>query len=228
MFPFDRALDGWAGLAWLGGLIIVAFLVTWLATDVGGIRRRPFIAVLGVVTGGATLAYLGWTGAGSRFWTYHWTWGLLGSALVSGVMLMLVRRLPRLAEPTNLGRLFAWEGTVYGVAEGMLLSVLPVAISWQIGRSFGWAVAVGVIIAIVSSVAVIAIHHLGYPEFRNRMMRYPVIMCAALSIAYLVTSNPMAPLVGHVVLHIAMLSRGIVLPPHPKAEGFEQTLLQAA
>jgi hypothetical protein len=228
VFPFDATLDGWIALAWLGAVTVVALLVTWVVTDLGHVKRTPFVGVLAIVTAAATAGYLAWSGAGSKFWTYHWAWGLLGAAVTSAAMLVFARRLPRRSRQRDISALVVWEGLVYGISEGLLLSVLPVAITWQLGRSFGWAAGVGAVVALVVSAAVIAIHHLGYREFRNRMMRYPVILCGVLSIAYLLTANPIAPLVGHVVFHVAMLNQGMELPPHAKSEEDLKAQLVAA
>jgi len=229
VFPFDPSLDTGITLVWLVGLVAIAFLVTWLSTDAGKLRRAPFVGLLGIVTGGMTAGYLLWAGAGSGFWTYHWGWGLLAAVVVSAAMVALVRRrLPRREGIRVTGRSFAWEGLVYGTAEGMLLSVLPVAMAWQLARSLGWVAATGVMAAVLMSVAVVAIHHLGYPEFRSRIMRYPVMMCTALAIAYIASSSPLAPIIGHIVLHWAMLAQGIELPPHTSREGLERQLIRAA
>ena len=222
MFPFDRGLDPWVGLAWFGALTVAAFLVTWLATDLLKMRRTPFIAILFLVTAGLTAGHVAWTGAGARFVTYHWAWGILGGVVASASMLAMARRIPQGPHRGRYLHLLPWEGGVYGVAEGVLLSVLPVAMLWQLSRSFGWtdgATTAGAIaLAIVGSAFVIAVHHLGYPEFRNTLMRFPVALCTVLSIAYLVTGSLLAPVLGHIVVHVAMLRRGLELPPHAKGD----------
>jgi hypothetical protein len=218
MFPFDRSLDAWVGLGWLGASFVAAFAVTYVATDLLRMRRAPYVALLAFVTGGFTAAFLAWSGAGARFWSYQWGWGLLGAALASILMILVSRRLPRLSKPQHFLGLVAWEGVVYGAAEGVLLSVLPVAIMWQVLRSFGWTstfeqVSAGVL-AILASIVLVVVHHLGYWEFRSKLMKYPVIMCTGLGVAYLLTGNVIAPIVGHIVLHVVMLRRGVELPPH--------------
>jgi hypothetical protein len=229
VFPFDRTLEGATGLVWLGVLLVVGFLVTWLATDIGRVKRTPFVGLLALVTGATTAGYLWWSGAGTRFWTHQWAWGLLGMAAASVLMLMFARRLPHTAKPSGIVALIGWEGLVYGTAEGLLLSVLPVAMMSQISRSFGWTAGVGALVALVSSIALIAVHHLGYREFRGPMMRYPIVLCGVLTIAYLLTASPIAPVVGHVVFHVALVARGIELPPHAqRAESFEPGVARAA
>jgi hypothetical protein len=63
-------------------------------------------------------------------------------------------------------------------------------------------------------VVVIAVHHLGYREFRGRKLLSAEVGCAPLSLAYLLTMNPLAAGLGHSILHMAAGLRGIELPPH--------------
>jgi len=228
MFPFDRALSGWLGIGWLVGLALIVFLVTWLATDIGGLKRAPYIAILGVVTTVAAGMYLAWAKVGTRFWSYHWAWGLVGTAVVSGVMMLFARQLPRRPRHAGAWTTILWEGVLYGAAEGTLLSLLPVAIAWQIARSFGWTSWAAVLFAIIASVVVVTIHHLGYVEFRGSRMRYAVVGCTPLAIAYVLTGNPMAPVVGHIVLHVAMGARGVIMPPHAAEEWSEEQSVEKA
>jgi hypothetical protein len=67
---------------------------------------------------------------------------------------------------------------VYGTAEGLLLSVLPV-VTWQLLAALDWtdgwlAVAAGAT-ALAASVAVIVAYHLGYREYRGPAMRSSVV-----------------------------------------------------
>jgi hypothetical protein len=68
---------------------------------------------------------------------------------------------------------------VYGTAEGLLLSVLPVVVTWQLLAALDWtdgwlAVAAGAT-ALAASVAVIVAYHLGYREYRGPAMRSSVV-----------------------------------------------------
>ena len=110
------------------------------------------------------------------------------------------------------------EGPVYGVAEGVLLSVLPVLITWQPVRGPGWAGTAGAVAAwvlpIMASIAVVIVHHLGHPEYRNRMLVPISEGCGLLSLGHLLTGSPIAPTLGHVLGHTSCLLHGAGLPPH--------------
>jgi hypothetical protein len=223
VFPFDGSLSAQHGLVWLLGTTVAAFIVSWVVTDIAHVRRTPYVAFLALVTAALTWSYLSWSGAGASFWSFRWAIGIVGGVVAGAVLVLQARKIPRSthADGAGLVRLFAWEDVVYGAAEGVLLSVLPVAMAWQVARSLGWTeTTVGAIgwaaAAVAVSLLVVAIHHLGYWEFRGPLMRYPVTLCGVLSIAYVVTGSPIAPILGHIAFHAAMTLRGAELPPRPQ------------
>jgi len=211
---------GWASSAlWLAGIALAAFLVTWVLTDRLHMRRSVYVGLLAGLTGGLTAAYLVWAGAGGGFWSSRWAWGILG-AVVAGLLLdVVVGRTFGHAPPQHLtAEGLVWESGIYGVAEGMLLSVLPVLVTWQmfvaVGWSTGWRALLGAVAALVASVVVIVLHHLGYAEFRNaRKLRQAVIGCGVLSVVYLVVGSPITATLGHILLHAGLLRTGEALPP---------------
>lgn len=219
MFEASTSI-GWGGaLLWLAGIAGGAFVISWVLSDLLRVRRAPYVGALALLTGGLIAGYLMWSGSGADFWLEGWPWGMLAAALAGAFLAVLISRVElarpaaRLDGPTSL-----WEGLVYGSAEGLLLSVLPVLAAWQafaaLGWTDGWRGIVAGAGAIGASIAVIVVHHLGYPQYRGRAIVSPVIGCTVLSIAYLVTASPIAAMGGHIALHLAMLRRGMELPPH--------------
>ncbi len=83
-----------------------------------------------------------------------------------------------------------------------------------LGWTSGWHAVVAAAAALAASAGVIVVHHLGYREFRGPAMRSPLVGCMPLSLAYLATASPIAAIGGHIIIHLAMLRRGIELPPH--------------
>jgi hypothetical protein len=67
----------------------------------------------------------------------------------------------------------------------------------------------------VASIAVIVVHHLGYWEYRNRLLVPIALGCGLLSLGYLVTASPIAAVLGHILGHGSSLRHGAELPPHP-------------
>jgi hypothetical protein len=228
----------WSQLIWLLALALGSFLVTWIFTDLFHLTQAAFIGVLAVVTGAFLYAYLSWSNIDwGGFLSYQWLWGLVGAIVVGPVLSTLLARgsrsqaqmfapAPRPQGLRLVGALL-WEGLVYGTAEGLLLSVLPVLVIWQALSSLHWmeswyGLTLMGVIALVASVFVIVVHHLGYREFRGRKLVFAVAGCAPLSLAYLLTMNPLAAALGHSILHMGAVLSGIELPPH--LEKGEQTV----
>ena len=214
------AMDAMETLVWLGEIAIASFLVSWVLTDVFDVRRAPYVGALAIVAAALTAGYLSWSDQGVSFWTHNWAWGLVG-AVVTGAL--LARGVSRIPMPSHTAHHVvagegAWEGLVYGAAEGLLLSVLPVVVVWQgftgSGGTDGWRGVAAGVLALAASALVIVVHHLGYREFRNRRIVQPLMACLVLSLGYLLTGSPIAAIGGHIVLHLALLRRGIELPPH--------------
>lgn len=220
--PVPTSPASWVGsLLWLIGLTGVAFLVTWICADKLNIRRAPYIGVLTVVTAGLAVGYVAWLGVGvGDLLTARWGWGLLAAPFVGAFLSYGITKLPATRRLTGrqLGVAALWEGVVYGVTEGVLLSMLPVLMTWQMIHSLGWSGAPGAVgrwtLPIVASVVVIVAHHLGYWEYRNRLLVPISVGCGLMSLGYLVTASPIAPVVAHIISHLSSLRHGSDLPPH--------------
>jgi hypothetical protein len=157
----------------------------------------------------------------SRILGHRWLAGLVGAVVTGLVAGMGLKRAERLgghgsktAAPSDLG----WEGAVYGLAEGILLSGLPVFLLWQAATDKGWATGWAWTSALAASVVMIAIHHFGYWDFRGPKVGLAIAGCGLLSVAYLVTRSLLAPAVGHVIMHAVGMTAGIELPPLVRAE----------
>jgi hypothetical protein len=212
----------WFGsLLWLLALAAAAFAVSEVATTIYRLSHRPYIAVLTLVTAALTVGYVAWAGLDPiQLLTTHWGWGLVAAPLSAAFLIVGMRRLPVAHRYTggSLGRTLLWQAVAYGIAEGVLLSALPVLITWQMIHGLGWTGAAGTLalwtLPIVASIAVIIVHHLGYPEYRNKMLRPISLGCGLLSLGYLLTGSPIGPTLGHVLAHTAGLLHGSELPPH--------------
>jgi hypothetical protein len=159
---------------------------------------------------------------------HHWIWGLVGGVVLAAWTVKSVLSQPaspRL-EGFALGFDILWSGVIYGLADALLLSVFPVVASWQAFTPLGWTsswpimLLVGVI-ALLASLFVTIAYHVGYSEYRGKGMVGPVIGNAAMTLGYLVTTNPLAAVVSHIAMHIAGVVHGpasvVQLPPHYKS-----------
>lgn len=224
--PVADPAFGWQeALAAFAIITVAAFLVTWLLTDRLRIPRAPYIPMLLAVTLGLGAGYLAWSGTSvSELLSSRLGWGLAAGLLAAAIALPLVRQLPPHphASGTRLVGLLLWEGLIYGIAEAVLLSTLPVLAIWQALVDLGWTdggwakVGSGAL-AILGAVLVILVHHLGYAEFRTQAGRPglfgALVVCGVQAIAFLVTGSVLAPIVAHIILHGQLLLRGDELPP---------------
>jgi hypothetical protein len=226
-FSWQEALAAFAIIA------MAAFLVTWVLTDLLRIPREPYIPMLLVVALGLGAEYLAWSGTSAAdLFSSGVGWGMAAGLIAAAVALPLVRRLPAhpRATGTRLVGLMLWEGLVYGIAEAVLLSTLPVLAVWRACADLGWtdggwAKTGSGALAIVGALIVILVHHLGYVEFRTEAGRPGLFgalaVCGLQAIAFLATGSVLAPIVAHIVLHGQLLMRGDELPPAmPRAAAF--------
>ncbi len=225
--PFLQAQTSWWGhLLW----VLAASVIGWAVTTLfAGILRWPRdlllvpYVLLSIVF---MVGYLRWSGL--NLWAHlvhNWGWGLVGAALAGWFVVQNVLSQPRTPMPQGLDLVFnvLWLGVVYGLVDGLLLSVLPVAATWQACKLLGWTnrwsgrISAGVL-ALAASLLVTAAYHLGYPEFQGVEVLGPVFGVGVMSLAYLVSRSPLAPVLSHVAMHVAAVLYGlytaIQLPPH--------------
>jgi len=115
------------------------------------------------------------------------------------------------------------RGIVYGAADGLLLSAFPIVLVFaalrdsRLRRRAGGLVAVGAV-AMVASLAMTAVYHAGYSDFRSDKLRKPVTGDLVWSVPTLATLNPIGAPIAHVGLHVGAVVHNydtdLFLPPH--------------
>ena len=227
--PIPSATASWTGcLIWLLVLMIAAFLVSWLVADRLRANQMTYVGVLTLMTAGFTVGYVAWADVSIRdFLVDNWLWGLAVGVLAGTIPALAMARMKATAPAERGARRaarVAWDGVVYAISEGLLLSTLPALMAWQMLHLLGWSGTAGTVLRIVlpllASIAVIITHHLGYPEFRNpREMSLAVVGCGLLTVGFLITGNILTAPVGHVLMHTAGVLHGTELPPHREPAG---------
>ena len=204
-------------------LALAAFLVTWLVTDVLGIGRAAYIAILSLTVAALSAAYLTWSDMPIGELLSNPLWGALAGVIAAAIVFPLVRKLPRQphADGGRLAVLLAWEGVVYGIAEATLLATLPVVVIWQAtgdNQRIAWGA-----LAVLASLVVVFVHHLGYAEFRavtgRTKLKGALVTCGLQALAFLLTGSVWAPVVAHILLHGQLIMRGVELPPADEPSG---------
>lgn len=138
------------------------------------------------------------------------------ATLVAGVLLV-ASVFPQSGAPRahglELAAQIAGWGLVYGMADGLALTVLPMHAVLGALRGIG-----GGALALAASLLVYVAYHLGFPEYRGAQLLGPLAACVVTGAAYLATKNPLAPLLAHAAMHVAAVLHGpagtMQLPPH--------------
>lgn len=212
---------------WLAGGFVLAFAVPFLLEDVFRINRDLFygvyaVATLTLLSSWARATRYGLAAALTRRWRLA---GGLGLAFAGIMAWMAVRTEHATARPGGVELVAAviWRGIVYGAMDGLLLSVFPILVVFAaFARSplrdrLAGRVAIGVA-ALVASVAMTAVYHAGYSDFRSGKLAKPLSGDVVWSMPTLVTLNPIGAPIAHAGLHISAVlhsyDTNTFLPPH--------------
>jgi hypothetical protein len=154
----------------------------------------------------------------------RWRSGVAGGVILGGFLVWSVWRQPGSGRPEGVGILWSvvWYGLVYGAVDALLLNLVPVLEVFRVrpaeklvhgGYRFRSSA-----LALMASLLVTAIYHLGFVEYRGSSLRQPLLGNGIITAGYLITGSPITPLLGHVAMHIAAAVHGMEtttqLPPH--------------
>jgi hypothetical protein len=208
----------WVGVA--GG---VGLAISLVFSSLLHLPRGPFVLVHAVATFALAALFLDRSEAhlarpGRRGPAAAVAVGLL----LGGILVMGVVSGPEGASPTatRLVAALGWYGVVYGIADALLLTIIPVR---AVGARSGPA---GTIserlrwggVALGASLLVTALYHAGFAEYRGAALVQPLIGNTVVTVGYLLTGHPATPLLAHVLMHGAAVIHGMEattqLPPH--------------
>jgi hypothetical protein len=213
--------------AWLAGGLVVAFAIPFLLADRLELGRDLYyglyaIAVLGLFVLWARSTGYDLVAAVRRRWILAVG---LGAAFAGLLAVMVVRTEDATARPDGAELVGAvlWRGVVYGLADGLLLSAFPILVVFaalggsRLNDRLGGKVAIGAA-ALLASLAMTAVYHLGYSDFRSGKVQKPIAGDVAWSIPTLVTLNPVGAPIAHAGLHVSAVLHSYetdtFLPPH--------------
>ena len=215
-------MNRWLWVAAAGGAGLVS---SGLFAGVLGLGRRAFVAAFAALAlplivehgrreGVRPLPHL----------ARRWRAGLIGGLVLGAILVGNVISQPSSPAPagTALAADLLWLGVAYGIVDALLLSVLPVLAVYGSQPAHHLAGATGRLrwgaAALLASLTVTALYHVGFPEFRGLALVRPLIGNGLITLGYLVTGNPLTPLVAHVLMHGAAVLHGaettVQLPPH--------------
>jgi hypothetical protein len=207
--------------------MVVAFLIPFVLADRIGLQRNVYYGVYAASVAGLFVAWSRDTGQSLReMCQRRWKLAVVLGLVAAGAMAFVATRQdvsgPHPGGLTFVGSV-AWRGVVYGVADGLLLSAFPILLVFAalknttLRKRAGGVIAVGAV-AIIASMAMTAIYHAGYGDFRSSKLSKPVTGDLVWSIPTLATLNPVGAPIAHVGLHVSAVfhnyNSNLFLPPH--------------
>jgi hypothetical protein len=214
-------------LTWLLGGMAVAFLLPFVVADQLGLQRDIYLVVYVAAVVGLFLGWARDTGQSLREqFTRRWRLAVGLGIVFAGIGAVIATNAeggsPHPGGIEFIGAL-VWRGIVYGAADGLLLSAFPILLVFaalddsRLRQRVGGLVAVGAI-GMVASLAMTAVYHAGYNDFRGSKLRKPVTGDLVWSVPTLATLNPVGAPIAHVGVHIAAVVHNydtdLFLPPH--------------
>lgn len=213
--------------AWLVVGMAASFLVPFIVADQLGLQRDLYYAVYVAAVAGLFVAWVRDTRQPLReMFARRWRLAVgLGILFAAISVLIAVRAEGDTTHPGGIEFVAAlvWRGIVYGAADGLLLSAFPILLVFaalrdsRLRRRAGGLVAVGAI-AMIASLAMTAVYHAGYSDFRSDKLRKPVTGDLVWSVPTLATLNPIGAPIAHVGLHVGAVVHNydtdLFLPPH--------------
>lgn len=216
----------WTYVGWLIAACALGFVITFVFAGLMKLSRNifliPYVLLVGVFL--YAFAAINRIDLGSAL-MHNWVGGIAVGVLLSIFLVFQVRSQPasRQENGATLALDVTWAGLIYGLTDGLFLNVMPVVAVWGAISQFGWAespigqVTYGVL-GLLASIAVSMAYHVGYPEFRGERMRFAVIGPGLITLAYLLSGNPLSSIISHTAMHIAAVLQGaettVQLPPH--------------
>lgn len=213
--------------AWLGAGFVLAFAVPFVLADLLEINRDVYYGLYAASVLGLFWLWSRATGYDLRAAVRHHRVAalLLGLVVAATLAIMVVRTEDATSRPDGLELVgaIAWRGILYGATDGLLLSAFPILVVFAAlagsrldSRRTGKLVT-GVL-ALAASIAMTAIYHLGYSDFRSDKVTKPLTGDVVWSVPTLVTLNPIGAPIAHIGLHTSAVLHSsetdTYLPPH--------------
>lgn len=194
----------------------VGFLASWIFSDLLALPVDLYYRVYFAIVLGFFTVYVIRTRLDLRAWiTRRIVPGIILGLVVGAVMIRNVLSRPATEHLTGWTLWWAilWRGVMYGGVDGILLFAFPWIVTWRafdaerrgLGGKLGVALVSWLMILFVTTA-----YHLGYRDFRSRKVVQPNIGSTIMSVPTLVTANPVASPITHIILHVT----AVVHSPH--------------
>lgn len=212
-------------MRWVFGAALLGFASAALLASLLGLPRDVFVGFYAAIVAGFSLGFLRIERIDPRVQLRRrWLAGVLVGTLAGALLARTVLLQPGSPRPAGgaLAWALLWDGALYGIADALLLSVVPVLAVYgsrpadelrSPAARWRWGLA-----ALLASLFVTAAYHVGFTEFRGSALVAPLIGNGIVTLGYLASGSPIAPLLSHIVMHSAAVLHGMAttaqLPPH--------------
>jgi len=206
-----------------------AFAVPFVFADTLQLNRDIFYGVYALAVACFVTAWARDTHLTRRDLIRNWRWGVLLGVIGAALTALIAIRTDHATDRPGVIELVAavlWRGVVYGATDGVLLSVFPILAVFaafagtRLRRKAAGTVVVAAI-AMIASLGITTVYHLGYSDFRTEKVRKPIAGDMIWSAPTLVTLSPFGAPIAHVGLHVGAVLHSYdtdtFLPPHASA-----------
>ena len=216
----------WMHLIWILAAGAIGFGITAVSAGWLKLKRSWVVLIYLLVAGAFLFAYFGWSDIDLvKELRQRWLLGLAGAVIVGVIVARNVASQPssRRSHGPHLVFDILWFGIVYGVLDGVFLSVMPLMATWEMLSVLDWLGTVwgslgALVVGLLASAYVTTAYHVGYPEFRGSEIVMPILGNDIMTLGYIVTRNPLTAVVSHAAMHVAAVLHGmeatVQLPPH--------------
>ncbi|HSJ77204.1 MAG TPA: hypothetical protein VK913_00595 [Erythrobacter sp.] len=207
----------WIAIAAAIGFAVPAVFSTWLQLE-----RSLFLVPYVVIIGAFVAYFFRTSGVQPSLFRNKWALGLIGAAIFGFYVVQNVLGQPGSEAPGGVELVWAllWFGVVYGLADALFLNVLPVLFVGAMGhtQSSRADLAFRGLLGVAASAVIAGAYHFGFAEFRGLPLLAPVFGNALLTLSFVLTRSPLAPIGAHIAMHVAGVLHGmesvVQLPPH--------------
>ncbi len=213
--------------AWLLRGLAVGFVVPYVLTDLLDLNRDVFYGLYALAVAALFAAWARSTGydlaaAVRRRWQLAVALGVLCAGLLT-VMVFRAEDATTRPDGIELAAAVLWRGVLYGATDGLLLSAFPILVVFaafagsRLRQRLAGTLVVGAV-ALLASVAMTAVYHAGYSDFRSSKIARPIAGDVVWSIPTLLTLNPIGAPIAHAGMHVSAVLHSYetetFLPPH--------------
>jgi hypothetical protein len=211
-------------LKWIIFAMITGFGVSFIFGDLLTLPFDLYYLIYFAIISVFFYFYITETNLDLKRWYSRRIWlGVILGLLFAVVMIMNVLSRPETIKLS--GRVLSWEifwrGLVYGLIDGLLLTVLPWIVTWRAFRVEEKPFAMKIVYGLLAWIFIIittTTYHLGYSDFRSKKVIQANIGNTIMSVPTLLSANPVATPITHAALHISAVIHSpeteLFLPPH--------------